>query len=251
MLHEAAISKLLATGQDLYTPKKIDVPNDGSKAHFYINGAVEDFEVPPARRKHEVDSVADLIAAASTWKDSPVVWVDQSKVVLVTDDKVRRDSVTLPLRKSSAFQTIESLKNTKHFGQPELIRLLRVEFRKAAGAAEILAAVRKIKFRQSSEGHADIQHGSESLGKAIENQVSGAGSIPELLIVPTNVYANPGEEGFVFEIGLDLEIDVTNQRFSVRPIPDEIEHMTAMALGGIYTRINEALPDVPIFYGRP
>lgn len=225
--------------------------SDGRTVVIEHKGALIDRPIPPGLRNHTVDSVADLVNAARRWKDDPVIWIDGTQVVLVPHDGDRRDRVTLPLKQSTVFTCVKKLAEQSRLEQPQLIRLLRHELRSAANLSSILTAVRKIKFRSLTQGHSDIQHGNESLGRQIENEVVGAEAIPESLVVSTNVFTNPGEIDNKFTIGLSLEIDVAAQRFVLKPMPDEIEVAEDMALAGIRERIEHGLPDVPVFFGRP
>lgn len=229
------------------------LPGDGRKVTIEHNGNLVDRDVPPPLRKHGVQSVADLIAAAKKWNVAPVLWINENAAVLVIDDEDRRETVSLALSKSHIFSKIESLdkSNGGTFDQAALIRLLRREFRDAVGAATMLTAVRKIKFRQSAEGYANVQHGNESLGQSVENEVTGAGDIPESLDIAVNVFRNPGEESVEFTITLDLEVEAKAQKFILRPMPDLVEMAVANAVTDIRSRIEEALPGVAVFFGTP
>lgn len=242
--------------------QKFDVPGDGRMVLIEHNGQLTERPVPPPLRRHTVDSVDDLIAAVKRWglgnidvgDDDGVLWISEERIVLVTNDSDRRETVTLPLVHSSVFAKVKSLSdhNTARMDQPTLIRLLRRDFRHADGVAELLAAVRKIKFRQLEQGYSDVQHGNESMGNAIEAEVSGAGDIADTLIVPVNVFSNPGEREFrLWTVGLDLEIDAKSQRFILRPMPDEVELAVSLALESIRERLTKALPETPVFFGTP
>lgn len=243
-------SEVAAAKSEDRKAKIVALPGDGRTVTIDRNGELEDYAVPPALRNHIVSSADDLIAAAQFWKDaSRVIWIDGASLVLIIDDTDRRERVTLPLVESAVFKAVKACKAA--LSQPELIRLLRVEFRNATKAGETLAAVRRLKFRKSATGHGDIQHGNESMGQLVENEVTGADAIPESLIVNTNIYSNPGEDEKLFGIGMDLEIDAAAQKFILRPMPDEIERVTAAALQAIRERIEEHLEGVAVFYGKP
>ena len=115
-----------------------------------------------------------------------------------------------------------------------------------------LAIKPNIKFRKSDSGASSIQHGSESLGRTIEAEVSGAGDIPESVVVSCPVYANHGEREKTATIMYDLEIVPADGQFRFRPIPDELERVIDAALDDIRTRIVDALPDgSAVFFGSP
>jgi hypothetical protein len=112
--------------------------------------------------------------------------------------------------------------------------------------------VRQIKFRRHESGYSNNQHGNESLGQSVEEEVTGADALPESLVVETNLYSNPGLDQEKSQIGLDLEIDTANRRFFLRPIPDEIEKVTAAQLEQIRAAIIANLgAEMPVFFGHP
>jgi len=233
--------------------RKLDLPGDGRTIVVEHNGQMLERKVPPPLRAHTVDSVADLVDAAHRWKSDAgnVIWISSDRLVLVIDDADRRETVTMPLVESYVFTRIKRLASNPTIDQASLVRLLRVELRGVARATELLTAVRKIKFRQAESGHSDIQHGNESMGRAVEAEVTGADAIPDMLVVDTNLYSNPGLDEHKLAIGLDLEIDVKNQKFLLRPIPDEIEKVTAAQLSAIRDEIEVADAAIPLFFGKP
>lgn len=229
----------------------LSIPGDGRKAFVDQAGTVTPYDVTPPLRTHRVDSVDDMVAAAKTWKAKPVLWISGEAVVLITDDGDRRDKVTLPLVKSSQFARIIALGVDPELEQAELLRTLRVDLSGAINRGDVIATVRKLKWRTGASGTSEITHGGESMGRQIEAEVTGAGDIPESLVVSCPIYRNPGERDYTFTIGMDLEIVPQDQTFRLRPMPDEIERVTEAALAGIRERLETALGDVAIFYGTP
>lgn len=250
MLKEA-LESLAATFKKSTEARKLDLPGDGRKVYVDQGGTLTVHDVPPACRGHKVDSVDDLIAAATKWNSQPVVWISGESVVLLPDDTDRRDRVTLPLVKSHQFTRLIQLSAKPELSQTDLIRLLRIDLAGAAGRAELLGTVRSIKWRTAAAGNANIQHGNESMGKSIEAEVSGAGAIPEQVLVNGPVYRNYGERDESFGVMCDLEIVPADQVFRFKPLPDEIERVTEAALEGIRERIATNLQGVSIFYGTP
>ena len=110
-------------------------------------------------------------------------------VVAILDDDTRRDRVTLHLNETALFTFLKTLPKSQGFDQPQMIRLLRTTLANSVGKQEILAAVRKVKFRQLASGETSIQHGNESMGQQIENEVTGAADIPDTLVVDTPIYS--------------------------------------------------------------
>jgi|SRR5580700_3591250 hypothetical protein len=256
---QEAIDTLVAIGKECETAKaegkkarEIKIPGDGRTVLFEREGEFVTRDVPPANRAHTVATAQDLIASAKKWGAGGVIWISPTQAVLVTDDADRRETVTLPFSEGKTWKFLSGLeKGNGCFDQPAMIRALRTELVNAANQPDILTTVRKIKFRTLAAGTSDLQHGNESMGQQIENEVSGAGEVPERLTVDTHVYSNLGEREVKFSVALDLEIDAANRRFILKPIADEIERVSQAALLDISDRIAQALPDYPLFFGRP
>lgn len=229
------------------------VPGDGRTAYVDQDGKVTELSIAPKPRESKVDSVDDLCAAAKAYGDAAEssIWLSPSAIVLIQHDDDRRDRVTLPLRESTQWKTIKRLASNPVVDQAELVRLLRTELIGVGGRAELLAAVRSIKFRSSAEGTSNIQHGNESLGRVIENAVTGAGAIPEQAICMLPLYDNQGMRGDEFEVLLDLEIVAAEQKFRLKPLPDSIEDAQNAALETYRTEIIDTLKSVRVFYGTP
>lgn len=232
-----------------------NVPGDGRTVLFEHNGSLLEASVPPPLRSHEVDSVADLIAAAKRWGSDDTgftIWISDGRVSLVIDDRDRREFVTLDLKETTAFQTVRKLCDTGRMDQTSLLRLLRRELRGANNVQSVITAVSKIKFSRSERGESNMNHGNESMGKSIEVEVVGAGDIARLITIPLSVYKNPGEGDFSTVIALDLEIVTHEQKFLLKPMPDEVDLALAGAMASIHKKLLEGLgTDAPIFYGRP
>lgn len=231
--------------------KLLSIPGDGRTAFIDQGGAIHEVPVVPDLRSHTVKSVDDLCHAAGKWNKAPVVWISDAAIVLLPDDADRRDRVSLPLIYSAAFQRLLSLAKAPVLDQLSLIRTLRIDLQGTVGRADLLTAVRQIKFKTHESGASSITHGNESMGRTIEAEVTGAGNIPDSVLVSCAVYSNHGESEERFTVACDLEIDVKEQKFRFRPIPDEIERVTFQALEGIRGRIAEQLDGVSLFYGSP
>ena len=247
-----ALESLGKTFQAAASARVLNIPgNDGRKCYVDQNGTLTVYDVPPPLRAHHVNSVDDLIAAARKWNTGPVVWISGEAIVLVPDDADRRDRITLKLVKSAAFAKLCSLASEPELNQAELVRLLRVDLVGAVNRVGLLAAVRQIRFRQSTAGESTIQHGNESLGRTIESQVSGASEIPETVLVSCSVFSNPGEREKRLTIACDLEIITAESAFRFHPLPDELERVKDEALADIRETIGEALGNVAVFFGSP
>lgn len=248
---EEALSYLYDKFTAAQNARLLNVPGSGRVAYVDQGGKLTPIEVTPPLRNHNVSSVDDLIEAAKLWKNSPVVWISGDAVVLLPDDSDRRDRVTMKLVKSAAFSKLCMLAKAPQISQADLVRMIRVDLQGTVNRAALLTAIRQIKFRQSTTGQASIQHGNESMGKTIEAEVTGAGDLPETVVVSCAVFSNPGEREKTSTVGCDLEIVVSDASFLFRPIPDEIERVTDAALEDIRERIESGLDGASVFFGSP
>ncbi len=237
---------------DTRNAKRLDFLSDPRVNRYELNGEIRELPIQPPLRAHVVDSVFDLILAANTWGQKGTIWLNESIVILTVDDADRREHVALPLVKTDVFQKVEALNSSPFVNQGELIRLLRREFRKSPQATTLLSSVRSIKFRKGETGHSDLQHGNESMGRTIEEEVTGAADILDELTLPLSVYANPGERATVVTMMFSLDIDVQGKRFALKPLPDEIPMAIDQALASIRAAITAGGPaGIPVLYGRP
>ncbi len=238
---------------DARAPKLIGKTADGRREIFEHKGEFVERDVTPSLRFHHVDTVVDLIAATTRWAGNGkvgVLWLNWYSATLVIDDSDRRDVVTLALVEGDTWKLIKEIAK-KQFTQAELVRLLRTKLITAQGRLDLLASVRSIKFRNHVSGTSSIQHGNESMGNSIENEVSGAADLPESITVDTYVYANMGERDMSWPVHIDLEINAKEQKFALTPTGDELAIVSQAALESIRGRIEVALPDVSVFYGQP
>jgi hypothetical protein len=233
--------------------KVLPLPGNGVTTYYELGGKVCEHKAPADLREFAVNTVEGLIEATKRWKlEKPSIWIGAAGGVIKIpfDEADRREYIEMSLRTTPLFETLKGLDERKGgIDQVTLIRLLRREFRKGLGAEAMLAAVRKLKFRSSTQGTTDVQHGNESMGRIIENEVTGASDIPTSLVVPCSVFANPGEQEFEFQVGLDVEIDAVNQKFIVRPFPGEIDKAVELAIESIRTRLKNNVPGASIFFG--
>lgn len=220
-------------------PQHVAFLSDARQNTFVVDGAIESRPIAIGTRSHNVATVDDLITAVGKWDANPVVWIGRDSIVLVIDDDERRDRVTLALERSQVFTAATSLKSP--FSQVDMIRLLRTTFRNAINCRDVLANIRNLKFRNLSEGSVSIQHGNESLGRQINNEVSGADKVPESIVLPLNVYANRGETDVIVNIEFDIEIDAEKGLFHVKPMPDAIDSAVSEAIQSIRDRIESAV----------
>lgn len=239
-------------------PQKFDLGDRNLKAVWVReNGKLVSYPVAPEPRRHVVQTVDDLIGAVRRWGAdagrSSALWLSEERVLAVLDDEDdhRLDSVELPLRKTPLFAFCNDLAKRGGLKQGDLVRALRRELRIATGATPLLSEVRNVRFTGATEASGVVQHGAESLGRSIENKLTGADRLPDKLIVPVQVFDDPlFDELEPFELTLDLEVDVSNQKFHLSPLPGDLDAALHAALATIAEKLEQEFP-AAVFHGTP
>jgi hypothetical protein len=118
----------------------------------------------------------------------------------------------------------------------------------------LLGLVRQLRFRQLAESQGVIQHGKSSLGKAIEAELEGAGSLPDQVVLDVPVFQNvplPSQR-----VLCALDIDAATEKLALIPLPgclelalQEVERQIALRLSEGLLSEGLAESQVPIYYG--
>lgn len=251
-----ALELLQTTAQQAQAAVKIDLPGDGRTAYVSQGGALRELKVPTAVRNHIVRRLDDLIDMANRHAeaDNPVIWHDQKQVTLIVDDDDRRDRAVFPLESTSMFLRMLRLEAEEPlFSQQQLIRLLRVEFELDSAKIGIF---RRIDWTSSRSGQGVVEHGKESLGRSIEQQVKGAQEIPESIVIPISLYRNRGEDQ-EYPIRCLVNFDIDQAAIQIIPAPGELDHSLHAHQMNIRSRLEEAFGKtnddsaVRIYFGTP
>lgn len=212
-------------------------------------------DVPP--RDHAVGCLDDLVALANRFhdggKDTPAVWYDEERVVLVIDDGGHRcERATLALETSDAFAVLARLRRERPWYDPKPFhRLLRVELAGAAGLERLAEAAGRLRFENGQTVTAENARGKESLGRSITSQVTGEKELPEEVTVGVPVYKTHGERD-LYPVRCAVEPDALAGKIQLIPFPDEIERVRQLAVASVAARLRQNLNEtVPAYYGRP
>lgn len=250
MLHPESLKLIQDTAQQ--AQKAIVLPElstDGRKAFVQQGNEIKEFVLPPPRRRHTVNLLADLIAyALRTENAKPVVWHGQQGVVLIPDDGDRRDLVVFPLTLSSRYSCLAKLaKEPQAMNQQKFCRLLR---RDLGIEAVIVQQFRKLDWKDGSGGSSEVTPTNLRVSKSIVAEVQGVAELPEELTVPSPVYVESGERD-EYNVQCSIEIDVQNQAFMFGPLPDELSRIVDLHQANIRKRLEAALGTIPIYNGTP
>jgi hypothetical protein len=231
----------------------LPIPGEPRKLLQVSDGEVTEISLPAPLRNHRVDSLEAFIDAARRWGGglgeedelSGAVFHNEAQITLVVNDSDRRDFVTMPLRKSQVFCTLEKL--GAPMTHPAFIRLLRHDLL-GTGAENLLPIVRRIDFTRNASGHSSRDHTSGSLGKAVESKVQGVSDIPEAFTLGVPVYKNAGLE-HIANVVCTLEIDPDLASFKLCPAPDALDLAVRQTQRFIGEALESELGDTPVFYG--
>jgi hypothetical protein len=263
MIREA-LEYVARLAQSSAVPAKLDIP-DPRAARFYAgDGKQVAIELPAPPRKHIVGQLDDLIRLAARFAGTeeesaedadcrPVVWYDESQVVLVIDDEGHRcETATLPLRASDLFAVVCRMARDKTpLDWKGFIRFLRIDLAGALPPSVLLEIVRKVKFESGAVVKAETTRSRESLGREIHAAVSAEGDIPDMVTLSVPVYKTLGERD-EYPVRCTVDVDPMAGTLRLVPFPDEVENAQLLAVGSIARRLTDQLPgSVPAYFGRP
>lgn len=202
----------------------------------------------PARdhRVYDIDSLSAFVAELP----KVVIWHDDQRVVAVLNDADYRDSrVTMPLPIHPTFTALAKMEG-KDFGQRELIDYLRLNLKKEIDAAvpTLIAALRDIKFVNNASGDAKIEHGRESMGRRIEQSVTGVDKLPEdfLLQVPLWLHLDA-----VVAVDCALVVNTAEQTFRCGPKPGAVEQSKVAGQKWLNAQLETACESAVVYFGSP
>lgn len=221
---------------------------------FVVDGKVVDVPKLLPDRKHNVETLDDVIALAKRFSlaesSSPVVWYSPTGVQLVVhDDEYRADTATLEFSETAGWQTVKALGPKVWFDQAAFVRFLRIDLKGLTENDVLLDRVRSLTWRTGSTTNQAVGFGKASLGRAIEAEVKSGGDIPEEVALNVRVHNNPGEDER-FTVRCAVEINEAEQKLRLVPFPDEIARVERLVVGSIADRLRAGLPEsVPCYHG--
>lgn len=264
MIEADALKLLIETCQKAAAPVLLE--QSGRQSVYSANGAQWTIERPIKDRNHIAGSLADIITLANRFVGEnlyqPVVWFNESAVVVVIDDTYDADEkapgpriqrATLTLQWSDTMVKARALKaNPSWLEQKPFERLLRVDLAGTLEPAELLIPVRKITWTHGAKTTAAVGRQAESLGREITSTATTDGrELPEVVKLQIPVFKTYGEtERYCLNCAVD--VDPAECKLQLLPLPDEIERVTQLAVASIGDRLEAGLAQgVPAYYGAP
>lgn len=239
------IVRLAQSAQDVKIAKA-EHEKDGS---YYIHRPGHPSQLvvaAPDWHKEKLDTPAELYAfvLANRGVNSAVFYTDEG-VSFVYGMEDRRDRAFCALVKGEVFKTLENI-HTVSMSQADFVRLLRITLRGCIPQSGLLQLVRDLKWIGDSNTAANIQHGRESIGRALTAEVKGHDAIPDELVIDCQVYENFAQS---VRIACAIEIYPHEQKFRLVPYPLELrkaKDTTLAAIDDLFTE--EGLP--PCYRGK-
>lgn len=244
-----AIALIQQTAVAAKGPHKL--PSDSPHVERVVlpSGDVDRVEhtIPP--RDHQVHDIESLSAFVSDIPDV-VVWHDTQRVIAVLNDESYRDStLTMPLPIHPTFTALAGMVG-KSLGQKALIDFLRLNLKKEIDAAVpgFLSALREIRFVNAASGESQVQHGRESMGKRIEQSVTGVDALPEdfILRVPLWLHLDA-----VVSVECALVVDTAEAMFRCGPKPGAIEQAKVAGQKWLGEQLESACEKAVVYFGSP
>lgn len=216
------------------------------KSLLIHHGTHEWLDNDPPTRQHKVESLDSLIAIATRFKETCSIWHAENAVSVMIDDQWRDDEVTFILEKSSAWHAAMKLKEPR--AQGELIDLCRMELKDVVMEShpELIALFKNVKFKRRDESGAVIDHGRESLGRELEQQVTGTDKLPEEISLMLRPYVAVESESAV---RFAMKISYQQEKFSFRSVGDDVSNAIDAAQNVMAERF-EGVTD-KVYYGTP
>lgn len=211
-------------------------------------GQVEVIEHDPPARSHTVYDIDSL----GMWADdegTAKVWHCDTEVVMVLDDAGYRENlVRLPLPIHPKFQALDTC--GVRFDQKTLIDFLRLNLKEEieAAAPGLITSLRKVKFRRSDSGVSEVAVGRESMGRDIEELVTGVSEFPEELTLRLPIWLH-----LDLTVGVEMafDVDASNCQFIFRPKPGAIQQARVVAQEWLHDQLAAACGNCPIYFGKP
>lgn len=223
---------------------------------YFLPGDTEPRRAKPTPRAHEAGDLTAILAFALANKTSSVFF-NREGVICLLDDGDRRDAIRLQLdyspqlKKLMQWETAGAVK----VEQRPLIITLRTLFRRCMEACPMLVdAIRKVKFEAGASAAGTVGKNKASMTTEMIAQVTGDVELPEEfnLVVPVFDGVFPLLKATVT---IALDADGAEQKFTLTPIPGDIETGIGNAEAEIGAAIATGLQDAKeqaarVYFGK-
>jgi len=214
---------------------------------------LEVHEAPPPFRKHHLVGYDDLVAALkdSDIAPAPEVYIIGNEIEVLLDRSSRVERVKVALNWSKRFLKCQEIEKTPRAMTPkDAVKMLRFELH-GGNVEHVIQALSRIDFTRNSAGKSHVEHGRETLGRSVEAAVQQADAVPKDFTVAVPIWTNPGFHVHGANIEFGVFLDLEAQMVELRVMSDECLRVSNLAVGAVISRLQESLPNVPVFHGNP
>lgn len=237
----------------------IELPKEPDRyAIVSADGSFEIRDAAPPPRAHvlgSLDQVDDFVASVSErFGATPTVWYDGDGIVVVihdTEASQRRDAAKLKFRPTSTWTEL-CHHAEEWLPQKEFVRFLRITLADAAtdSSRQLLRVCRVIGFSNSAGVASTVEHGRQSLGRDIEQQVkSEVGDLPEEITLNVRIFDDPSLTRR-FAIRCAVDVEPRNATFNLCPLPGALGDAVDEQLDLIGRELTDSV-ECPVFRGKP
>lgn len=208
---------------------------------------------PRQYRALTLESFCNLVPAVTVDGTRCFVFVSMSKVVALVNEEDRRERITLDLAVTPTWETLRNLRGA--LTQAQAIDLLRRQLDATYQPHNIIATLRSVKFKESSDGQSNIGVGKAVVSKSIQAELTGASDIPEDMTITAPIWSNVfvDDAPRTAPVLCCVDVDLAEQKFLIRPKAGQIEAHERDAQEWLVTQIARSINDksVSVFAGFP
>jgi len=188
-------------------------------------------DLPPPKWSHKLASLWSLFAlagelSANNLEADVSVWHNAETIQLVHHMLWRRDTATFVLEETDCLVALRKF-SKEEYSQPALIKLLRVQMAEAH-LHDLILVLRSLNFRSCQQVQGDVQHGSTSMGRSIEQALATKNldkPLPEDFQVACRYWQNlPPEIGdrLAIKTNVALDVNFASCGFALTPSRDDL-----------------------------
>lgn len=246
------IRELVGLGQKTVEVELHTTPELPRKVFLQHGQSLQEIDAPPPLRQHRLESFDDLVRALldPAVCFAPEVYACSTKVAVLLDRSDRREVIEVALAESKRFALCGALQTPRALQPKEAVKMLRFDLH-GGNVGHIIQQLSRVDFVRTSTGKSHVEHGRESLGRAVEASVQQADKVDDRFFLAVPVWSTAGFNRFGVQVEFGIYLDLENQAIELRVLPDEIERCRNLAVAALVSELRAQCPEVPVFTGRP
>ncbi len=244
------VDRLVNLGQEVDDPRFVTIEALRKIIIKGKDGESEMLDIPPPDRAHFINSYDDIARVVEILgSEDSEVWVGAKAVHIVLDGEKRRDKVLVTVGRSTMFGTLVNMEwDPLRLSPRAAVKFMRFEM--SGRFPNLEQAFGRVDFKRKSDGSVVTEHGRESMGKAVEAVVQNIESIPSTFTAEIPIWKNSGFLGYKASISVGVYIDMEEELFEFRTLPDQCELAVNSAVSQLATDLRANL-SCPVFEGCP